>query len=474
MQPLPDQLEVRPIPAFDAAVSPPGSKSLTNRCLLLAALAHGTSTLSNVLLADDSRLMMTALSELGFRVELDEGEQIARIEGRGGELPRSSATLHLGNAGTAMRFLTAACCLGDGPYTLDGVRRMRQRPIAELVDALRALDARAEYLAEPGYPPHRVWREELAGGRVTMKPTLSSQFISALLHVGPCLRWGLTLAFDGPITSRPYVEMTLATMQRFGAGVRAAADFRQIVCDGAGEGGDGAVGGAGDRAGGGYEATDLRIEPDASGASYFLAAAAVVPGSRVRIEGLGSDSVQGDARFARVLAEMGCEVEQTAGATTLIGPKGEALRGIDIDLNHMPDVAQTLACVALFADGRTTIRNVGNLRVKETDRLAALRHELTKLGATVTIRGDDLLIDPPPGGRVQPAAVGTYDDHRMAMAFSIVGLRAPGVVIDHPGCVAKSYPNFFDDLNALAPAQRPAVGEPSGAGRTARSREPRG
>lgn len=431
--PLPGPFEVtfpdpaRGIPAL------PGSKSLTNRALLLAALAEGDSTLTNVLFADDTRVMMTALQQLGFQLDIDEANLTVQVEGRDGRIPANHAELHLGNAGTAMRFLTAACCLGDpgSEYTLDGVPRMRERPIGELVDALRQLNASVEYLGEQGYPPLRV-KGGICGGALTLKPTLSSQFISALLHIGPVLDTPLVLKFEGPVTSLLYVKMTVRMMQRFDESIDPGT-YEQITVR--------------HRP---YQAQVMTIEPDASNAGYFLAVSALCPNSRCRIRRLGTASAQGDTAFAGVLQRMGAAHD--AGANEMYIGGVSNLRGIDIDLNHMPDMAQTLAVVALFAKEPTTIRNVGNLRVKETDRMAALKAELEKLGANVTISGDDIRIEPPPGNRIKPGvAIDTYDDHRMAMAFSIAGLApgGPGVTINDPSCVNKTFPRFFEYLDRL-------------------------
>ncbi len=314
---------------------------------------------------------------------------------------------------------------------IDGNARMRQRPIGELVDALRQLGASIDYLDQLGYPPIGVRGTGLRDGDLHLGPTLSSQYISALLQVAPFCEGGLTLRFNGPVTSQPYVAMTIGLMRRFGARVEADTAFTAVHVHE-----------------GGYQAVDERIEPDASNASYFLAAAAVVPGSRCVIEGLGYESLQGDVQFAEVLGEMGAQVEMAADSITVKAPS-DRLQGIDVSLNHMPDMAQTLAVTALFADGPTTIRDVGNLRVKETDRMAALQRELTKLGATVLILGDDMRIEPPANGELRPAAIDTYDDHRMAMSFAVAGLRSAGVTINDPCCVEKTFPDFFRYLERL-------------------------
>lgn len=427
-------LSIQPIGRFDVDLHLPGSKSMTNRALLLAALTAGRSRLSHVLMADDTRVMIDALRRLGFSLDVDEAERVVDVEGRGGTIPAASADLHLGNAGTAMRFLTAAACLGQGDYTLDGIPRMRQRPIAQLVEPLRQLGADIDYADQEGFPPLRVHARGLRGGAITLKPTLSSQYISALLQAGPYMSDGLDLRFDGPITSLPYVLMTVGMMGKFGARVTVPDDASGMIV-----------------APGAYQAHDYDIEPDASNAGYFLAAAAISPGSRVTIQGLGRGSLQGDVGFADVLGQMGADVTIREDSITVIGPA--RLSGIDVDLNAMPDVAQTLAVVALFAEGGTVIRNIGNLRVKETDRLAALEAELAKLGARVSVEGDDLRVGIDRPGDLRPAAIDTYDDHRMAMAFAVAGLRRPGITIRDPACVNKTFPEYWAYLDRLRDAR---------------------
>ena len=325
---------------------------------------------------------------------------------------------------------------GSGVYELDGIARMRQRPIGELIDALDELGAEIDYLEETGFPPLEVDAEGpgLTGGHLDLPVTLSSQFVSALLQIAPYMPRGLELEFTGDtITSLPYIKMTLNLMKRFGAKHEAHRGYHAIRVPA-----------------GRYRALDYDIEPDASNASYFLAAAAVVPGSRCTVEGLGSRSLQGDAEFCDVLGRMGCTVTQHLESTTVEAPPaGRKLRGITVDLNGMPDMAQTLAAVAMLAEGPTTIQDVGNLRVKETDRMEALRVELTKLGAEVLVIGDDITITPPEDGQITPAAIDTYDDHRMAMAFSVIGLAQPGVTINDPACVNKTFPAYFEFLDKL-------------------------
>lgn len=437
-----ESILIEPVKPFDLTLSPPGSKSLTNRALLIAALADGPSVLDGVLFADDTRRMLESLQTLGFELDIDEPAKRVTVTGQGGSFPVKEAELNLGNAGTAMRFLTAACCLGQGSYTLDGIPRMRERPIGELVEPLKQLGAEIDYLGEEGFPPLRINNSPyFEGGFITLKPTLSSQFISALLIAGPCTPRGITLTFDGAITSLPYIKMTLKLMKHFGVGHEWGGPKKNAVRVTAAD----------------YQAKDYTIEPDASNASYFLAAAAAVPGSSCTIQNLGGESVQGDADFCMVLGLMGCNVDQRTHSTTITAPSSGRLKGIDIKLNQMPDMAQTLAALAILADGPTVIRKVGNLRVKETDRMEAIRVELTKLGAKVDIMGDDIHITPPPtgdqglGNAITPASVDTYDDHRMAMAFSVIGLATPPgtVTINDPDCVNKTYPNYWDDLQKL-------------------------
>ena len=431
-----ESIQIEPVKPFDLSLSPPGSKSLTNRALLIAALADGQTQLDGVLFADDTRRMLEALQALGFELDIDEPATRVVVHGRNGKVPAKSAELNLGNAGTAMRFLTAACCLGHGTYTLDGIPRMRERPIGELVEPLRKLGAEIEYLGEEGFPPLKIEASPyFEGGFVTLEPTLSSQFISAMLIAAPRTPRGITLTFNGEITSMPYIRMTLKLMKHFGVGHEWGGPKNNAVRVTNAE----------------YSPAAYTIEPDASNASYFLAAAAAVPGSSCTIHNLGSESVQGDAEFCMVLGLMGCTVDQRTHTTTVAAPPSGKLRGVDVRLDKMPDMAQTLAALAILAEGPSRIRKVGNLRVKETDRMEAIRVELTKLGAEVRIKGDDILINPPAGNTLTPAAVDTYDDHRMAMAFSVIGLAAePGTVtINDPQCVNKTYPNYWDDLQKL-------------------------
>jgi len=422
--------------SFRLSITPPGSKSLTNRYLLLAALAEGRSVLHRPLRADDTEVMVVGLRQLGVvieTVELEGGWESIQIIGSGGRL-RGGCTLDLHNAGTAVRFLTAACTLADAPLVIDGNARMRQRPIGELVDLLRSIGATIEYVEHEGGLPIRVFPGAARGGEVPVGPTLSSQFISALLMLGPHLAQGLSLRATGAVTSPGYVAMTLGCMDRMGAKIEASASLDRI-----------------DVRPGRFTGVDLAIEPDASSATYFLAAAAVSPGSVCTIEGLGKGSRQPDVRFVDALSDMGAGATFGGDFLTVIGA-GDPLRGIDIDCRIMPDAAMTLAVVAAFAQGETVLRGLDTLRHKETDRLAALQSELIKLGAAVEIEDDELLvIEPAPDARQRSdeIVIETCDDHRMAMAFSIAGLVRPGIRIANPGCVAKTYPGYWEQFERM-------------------------
>jgi 3-phosphoshikimate 1-carboxyvinyltransferase len=420
---------------FSATITPPGSKSLTNRALVLAALADGPSTLSNVLFADDTLVMIECLVRLGFEPHVDRPSHSVRVTGLAGRIPRDGAELFCGNSGTTLRFLTALCALGRGRYNLDGIPRMRQRPIGDLVALLKNLGVRIDYVMEEGFPPVLVHGSGLAGGVARFGGSQSSQFLSAVLQVAPYARHEVHIDLEGRQASWPYVAMTMRLMDEFRVTPELVVDPRtgeprRIVIP----------------RGTAYRATDYAIEPDASNATYFLAAAAIHPGAKVTVEGLGKRSLQGDVGFADVLHRMGAGLLFGADFITVIGP--ERLGGIEVDLSTMPDTAQTLAVVALFAEGPTTITGLHTLRVKETDRVAALATELTKLGAEVDVEGDDLTIHPPDRGP-RPAPIDTYDDHRMAMSFALAGTKAAGVRIRDAECVNKTYPGYFDDLERV-------------------------
>jgi 3-phosphoshikimate 1-carboxyvinyltransferase len=411
-----------------ATIRPPGSKSITNRALVCAALAAGRSTLVGALDSDDTRVMVDCLRKLGLGVEHDAVAKAIVVDGCGGRIPAREADLFVGNSGTTVRFLTALVTLGQGVYRLDGVPRMRERPIEDQLDAMRQLGAKVTCELGTGCPPVRVEAAGLPGGTAKVRGDVSSQFLSGLLMAAPCALRDVELLVDGELVSQPYIHMTLAVMRSFGVEIDAADDLSRFLIHGARR----------------YEARAYDIEPDASAASYFFGAAAIT-GGQATVEGLSRNSLQGDVAFADVLAQMGCRVEydDARNRTTVTGG---ALRGIDVNMNAISDTVQTLGAVALFAKGPTTITGVGHIRHKETDRIGALATELRKLGATVEEFSDGLRITP---GALNGAAIDTYDDHRMAMSLALAGLRIPGVRINDPACTAKTYPGFFRDLEAL-------------------------
>ncbi len=432
---FPEEVEIRPLGGrpVDATVRVPGSKSITNRALILAALADGTSTIENPLFSDDSYHLMDALVRLGLRVEADRDVGTIVVGGGGGAIPAREADLFVGNAGTAARFLPPVLALGEGPYTVDGVPRMRERPVRDLVEAMRALGAEVGYAGEEeGRFPLVVGgggrgHSGLRGGEARVRGTESSQFLSGLLMAAPYSDEPVTLRVEGGLVSRPYVGITAGLMRDFGVEV-------------AEEGGAFAV------PKGVYRARPFAVEPDASGASYFFAAAALT-GGRVEVPGLGRGASQGDVRFVEVLGEMGCAVEVGDGGVEVRGPGAGRLRGVSVDMNDISDTMMTLAAIAPFAEGPTTIENVAHTRHQETDRIAAVVAELSRLGVRVEERPDGLKVWPTDA--VEPALVRTYGDHRMAMAFSLVGLEAPGIRIQQPSCVTKTLPEFFDLLGSL-------------------------
>ncbi len=423
----PDVLEISPTLGIDATLSVPGSKSLTNRALVVAALADGTSVLEGGLVAEDAEVMLRALRALGFGVEVD-GATFT-VHGRGGEIPNASAELDLKLSGTSIRFLTALVALGRGHYRLDGNARMRQRPIQDLLNALEPLGATVGTQFETGCPPVIVEAAGLSGGETRIAGSSSSQYLSALLMAAPCAEDAVTLHVEGELTSKPFIDMTLDLMKEFGVEVEREGYERFTVMPQT------------------YQPQTYRVEGDAMAAGYFWAAAAIT-GGRVRVENVGKRSSQGDKRLADVLGEMGCAVTWTDERCEVAAPEG-TLKGGTFDLNDMSDQAQTLAVVALFANSPVRITNIWNLRIKETDRLRALYTELSKLGAEVE-EGEDYIVVHPletfPSSRVE---IDTYDDHRMAMAFALIGLKVPGIVIRDPSCVRKTFPEFFEVLAAL-------------------------
>jgi len=419
---LNQHVRLSPSGPVDFRVRPPGSKSLTNRHLLCAALADGATRLDGASASDDVRVMLRALERLEFSAALVLDDERIEVSGRGGLIPATRADIDAGAAGTAMRFLTALCCLGRGHYRLDGTPRMRERPIGDLVSALRELGAGIGYEQREGFPPLTIVGSTLAGGEMTLKRPPSSQFISALLMVAPYAAQDVLIAAPAGFPSRPYVDMTIRVMRSLGVEVLADGPRFIVPCSQR------------------YQPRQVAIEPDASAACYFWAAAAITGGAAT-VVGLSRESLQGDVAFVDVLERMGCRVSQSPDGLRVDGPPLSELRGVDVDLEAMPDTAQTLAVAALFARGATTIRGIGNLRTKETDRIEALRRELTKLGATVEAGEHRIRITPP--GEVEPASIATYDDHRMAMSFALVGLRVDGVVIENAACVSKSFPDYF-------------------------------
>lgn len=420
-----DQITIQPSSAVHGTIQPPGSKSITNRALACAAVAAGPSTLTGALDSDDTRVMIESLRQLGIDVAASPDRTILTVAGCGGRLPRSQAELFVGNSGTTVRFLTALVTLGEGTYRLDGVARMRQRPIGDLLDALNQLGADARSELDTGAPPVVVHAQGLLGGTATISGSISSQFLSGLMMAAPYAKRDVVLAVEGDLVSKPYVTMTQRVMESFGAKVTQEAWERFTI-----------------HSGHTYLGRTYAIEPDASAASYFWGAAAITGGS-VTVTGLGRDALQGDVAFCECLEQMGCRVAYGDNRVTV---EGRAQVGIEVDMNAISDTVQTLAAVALFVDGPTRITGVGHIRHKETDRIGDLATELRRLGATVDEFEDGLTIHP---GPLRPAVIETYDDHRMAMSLSLAGLRQPGVTIRDPGCTAKTYPNFFEDLNRL-------------------------
>lgn len=407
----------------------PGSKSLSNRILLLAALSEGETHITNLLRSDDIGHMLTALKQLGVAFELNEDGTECTLTGLGGVLARGQdLELYLGNAGTAMRPLAAALCIGSGRFELTGEARMAERPIGDLIDALTPLGARVHYRGNDGYPPLGIEAGQLHGGTVQIDGSISSQFLTALLMAAPLLDEALTIEVSGELVSKPYIDITLDVMRRFGVRVTNK-DYRAFEID------------AGQRY---LSPGRIQVEGDASSASYFLAAGAI-GGGPVRVHGTGTASVQGDARFAEVLEQMGATV--TWAPEWIEVSNSGPLRAVDVDLNHIPDAAMTIATTALFAEGTTRIRNVYNWRVKETDRLSAMATELRKLGAEVIEDEDALTITPP--AQTRSAAIDTYNDHRIAMCFSLAAFGSGTVTINDPGCTSKTFPDYFDRFAAI-------------------------
>ncbi|KAF0203479.1 MAG: 3-phosphoshikimate [Gallionellaceae bacterium] len=427
-------IDLPPLFSAHGTVRLPGSKSISNRVLLLAALAQGATTVRDLLHSDDTERMLEGLRALGVKVEAL-GDNSYRVTGCGGDFSVKEAKLFLGNAGTAFRPLTAALALAGGSYELSGVARMHERPIGDLVDALRQLGADICYLGNEGFPPLQMAPAKLAGDTAQVRGDVSSQFLTGLLMALPLLKRTVKVEVLGELISKPYIEITLAMMARFGVVVQRDG-WRSFTV---------AVGSR-------YVSPqEIFVEGDASSASYFLAAGAI-GGGPVRVEGVGKSSVQGDIHFAESLEKMGATITMGDNWIEAQAPASSRLKAIDLDCNHIPDAAMTLAVAALFADGTTTLRNIASWRVKETDRIAAMAIELRKVGATVEEGADYIRVTPP--AQVKHAAIDTYDDHRMAMCFSLVAFGGAGVRINDPKCVAKTFPDYFERLFSVVAGGR--------------------
>ncbi|WP_109400834.1 3-phosphoshikimate 1-carboxyvinyltransferase [Proteus sp. TJ1640] len=423
-----ESLTLQPIAHIEGTINLPGSKSVSNRALLLAALAKGNTRLTNLLDSDDIRHMLNALKTLGVQYQLSNNNTVCDIEGLGGEFKTySPLELFLGNAGTAMRPLAAALSLGSHDIILTGEPRMKERPIGHLVDALRQGGASIDYLEQTDYPPIRL-RGGFKGGNVEVDGSVSSQFLTALLMTAPLAEQDTTITIKGELVSKPYIDITLALINTFGGKIENQ-DYQRFVIKGGQQ----------------YQSPEkYLVEGDASSASYFLAAAAI-KGGTVRVTGIGKNSLQGDIHFASVLEKMGAKVRW--GDDYIECERG-ILKGIDMDMNTIPDAAMTIATTALFAEGETVIRNIYNWRVKETDRLAAMAAELQKVGAIVEEGHDYLKVIPPK--QLTTADIETYNDHRIAMCFSLVALSDTPITILDPGCTAKTFPDYFEKLETLS------------------------
>lgn len=405
----------------------PGSKSISNRALLLAALADGKTHLKGLLDSDDVRYMTEALLTLGIQIERISPTECI-IEGNQGHLPTKEAELFLGNAGTAFRSLTAALALNQGHYVLRGIPRMHERPIKDLVEALQSMGLMIHYLDNEGYPPLEIFDAQVMQDEVSVKGSVSSQFLTALLLTIPMTKKAMTIHIDGELISKPYITITLAMLKDFGIVVENR-NWQSFYIP----------------AGQTYQAVDeYYVEGDASSASYFAALGAI--GGEMTLQGIGTQTIQGDVEFLRALEMMGVEVEWHDNHVVVTRP-ASGLRAIDLDCNHIPDAAMTLAVLALFAKGTTTLRNIGSWRVKETDRIHAMATELTKLGAIVE-EGEDYLVITPVDQLNENVSIGTYDDHRMAMCFSLCSFLVP-VIIEDPACVNKTFPTYFTEFKAL-------------------------
>jgi len=420
-----EQLTLKPINKINGEVFLPGSKSLSNRALLIAALANGVTKITNLLVSDDINYMLTALTNLGIEYTLSDcGTECTVVGNNGFFNAKEAVELFLGNAGTAMRPLCAALAASEGEFILTGEPRMKERPIGHLVNALDQLSADIEYLEDQEYPPVKIKGKALTGSKVSIDGSISSQFLTAILMIAPLLKTDTNIEIEGELVSKPYIDITLNIMSRFGVEVQNN-DYQSFTVKGNQS----------------YQSVEkYMVEGDASSASYFLAAGAI-KGGEITVHGVGKLSVQGDKHFADVLEKMGAEVTWGDESITVVG---KALTAVDMDMNHIPDAAMTIATTALFAKGTTTIRNIYNWRVKETDRLTAMATELRKVGAEV-VEGEDYISITPPT-LLKHAEIDTYNDHRVAMCFSLVALSDTSVTINDPKCTAKTFPDYFDIL----------------------------
>jgi 3-phosphoshikimate 1-carboxyvinyltransferase len=424
-----EQLTLNPISKINGEVFLPGSKSLSNRALLIAALANGTTKITNLLVSDDIKHMLSALSSLGINYTLSDCGTECVVEGNNGFFKSSDPLeISLGNAGTAMRPLCAALAASEGEFILTGEPRMKERPIGHLVDALAQLNADIQYIENNDYPPVKIKGTALSGDTVTIDGSISSQFLTAILMIAPLLATDTNIQIEGELVSKPYIDITLDIMSRFGVVVQNN-DYQSFTVKGNQS----------------YQSVEkYMVEGDASSASYFLAAGAI-RGGEITVHGVGKLSVQGDKHFADVLEKMGAEVIWQDESITV---RGKPLTAVDMDMNHIPDAAMTIATTALFAKGTTTISNIYNWRVKETDRLSAMATELRKVGAEV-IEGEDFITITPPT-KLKHAEIDTYDDHRVAMCFSLVALSDTPVTINDPKCTSKTFPDYFDKLTEVS------------------------
>ncbi len=417
--------EITPLKRINTSISIPGSKSITNRVFVISSLAKGKSKILKPLYSDDTKYLINALNKVGIKTTEQSG--MVEVYGKAGEFDQYNDEIFIGNAGTTMRFLTSLLTMGKGTYTLTGEQRMKERPIRDLVNALNSFGAQITYAENLGFPPIKITASKLSGGKISIPGDKSSQYISSLLMIAPLLEKGLELKVIGDLVSKPYIDTTIKVMQDFGAKV-INENYSRFIIPGKTK----------------YKSRKFVVQGDASSASYFMAACAITYGN-IEIENVGYECDQGDIEFAYLLKKMGADVTVKKNRT-IIKSTGE-LHGIECDLNNTPDIAQTLCIVALFASSETVIKNIGNLRIKETDRISAMETELLKTGARVETGNDWIKITPVKG--YKPAIIDTYNDHRMAMSFALAGLKIPGIRIKNPKVVSKSFPDFWERFDKL-------------------------